>query len=104
MGGEDDLFAAGVSLQELKTIDLEMPEHLGCILTGYNDAGDVVGEAYVRTGLTQEDRDFFAEAALERFLRFLEHGPNLDAWQERSDGDWQLWLRPVQLDPWLTDG
>ena len=103
MGGEDELFSRGVSLHELETINLEMPEHAGCIMVAYGEDETVVAEAYVRVGLPQAMRDLVAKAALERFQRFAEHGPVPDAWQKRSDGAWQLWLRPVQLDPWLTD-
>lgn len=54
-------------------------------------------QAAIRPGLEANRRATFAEWAESRFQRFLEHGPEPDGWQKRSDGAWQLWARGVQL-------
>ena len=100
VGAEQELFDRGVRLQENEDVNHEMPEHLGCAV---NDQGELLAEVHVQAGMSQDWRDFAAEGALERIDRFAEHGPEPDGWQLRSDGAWQLWLRPVQLDPWLTE-
>ena len=103
VGAEQELFDRGVRLQENEDVNHEMPEHLGCVLVAVNDQGELLAEVHVQAGMSQDWRDFAAEGALERIDRFAEHGPEPDGWQLRSDGAWQLWLRPVQLDPWLTE-
>jgi hypothetical protein len=72
------------------------PEHEGCALIGEREGGIIVNLT-VRTGLDGERRAGFAEWAESRIDRFLEHGPEPDGWQKRSDGDWQLWVRRVYL-------
>lgn len=68
----------------------------GCALL--REVGDgVMVRLVVRPGLEGELRVTFAEWAQQKILRFAEHGPEPDGWQRRSDGDWQLWARLVQL-------
>lgn len=74
------------------------PDIVGCALLDEADGG-VRGRFVVRPGLTAEHRAGFAEWAVQRVERFLEHGPEPDGWQRRSDGAWQLWVRQVQMPP-----
>ncbi len=55
---------------------------------------------FIRPGAPAEDREAFAEWALERVERFMQHGPEPDGWQRReTDAGWQLWIRRVELPP-----
>ena len=42
--------------------------------------------------LSPEQRESFAEWCYSRIGRFLEHGPEPDGWQARSDGGWQMYV------------
>jgi hypothetical protein len=54
----------------------------------------------VLPGTAPDARARFADWALSRIQRFLEHGPEPDGWQRRqSDGGWQLWAREVEFPP-----
>lgn len=75
--------------------DPDRPDHEGFIVVEAGSPPVLV--ARIRPGMGQEARDVFAEWALQRFARFLEHGPEPDGWQNRSDGGWQLWCRSVVL-------
>ncbi|MFG3189260.1 hypothetical protein [Streptomyces omiyaensis] len=68
----------------------------GCALLEEVDGG-LRGRFVVRPGLAADRRTDFAEWVVSRVDRFLEHGPEPDGWQRRSDGAWQLWVRRVEF-------
>lgn len=64
-----------------------------------------VARVDVRPGLSDDLRSMIARWCLEHLPRFFGDGPELDGWQRRSDGDWQLWLRVHELpDMTFLDG
>lgn len=54
-------------------------------------------------GLSRAEQTEVCQEAQLRFDRLVGHGPEIDGWQLRSDGDYQLWFAAYQLDPWLTE-
>jgi len=76
------------------------PAVLGTLLAGTRLTDDgVLGSTFrvvARDDLDEQDRALFADWALQRVERYLEHGPDPDAWQRRSDGDYQLTARKVE--------
>lgn len=73
------------------------PDVIGClIIEQYGDGTGRVGMGY-RPGLPVDTLKLLGEWALQRVGRFLEHGPEPDGWQQRSDGAWQLWARLHQM-------
>lgn len=90
----------GWPIEELDFGREDDPDVDGCALIhAIPDVGISV-KLVVRPGLAPEFRAGFAEWAKQRIGRFLEHGPEPDGWQLRSDGDWQMWVRRVELPPW----
>jgi hypothetical protein len=68
------------------------PDVHGCVLV--KDVGEgIAARVVVRPGLREELRAGFTAWALQVLEHFIEHGPEFDGWQERSDGGWQLWSR-----------
>ncbi|MDX3075765.1 hypothetical protein [Streptomyces sp. MI02-7b] len=96
MDAEERLAAAGVALEETDFGREDEPDIGGCLLAESVEDG-IRANIVVRPGLVGEARTAFAEWAESRLQRFLEHGPEPDGWQERSDGAWQLWGRWAQL-------
>lgn len=68
------------------------PDVTGCVVLKPAKGGVIV-RIVARPGVPPEDREMFAEWAESRIDRFLEHGPEPDGWQRRSDEAWQLWAR-----------
>lgn len=52
-----------------------------------------------RPELDPVQREMFAEWCHQHIARFVEHGPEPDGWQLRSDGGWQLYAGAVDLPP-----
>jgi hypothetical protein len=95
---ERKLIDMGWPLEEVDFGREDEPLIDGCALIREVDGG-MAARLVIRPGLDEEYRDGFAEWAVQRLERFEEHGPEPDGWQRRSDGDWQLWVRRVQLPP-----
>ena len=102
---EEQLIGRGMSLEDWdlsdepdtqdKTVD---PDICGFAFIDPQLAGSYRVVLLVRPGLSSEKRELFAEWALQRVERFMEHGPEPDGWQRRkADGAWQLWTRLVEL-------
>lgn len=72
------------------------PEHNGCAVICEAEGGISV-RLVIRPDQDSLARATFAEWAESRLDRFLEHGPEPDGWQRRSDGGWQMWTRLVNL-------
>lgn len=69
------------------------PDVHGCLIVEeYGDGSGRVGMGY-RPDLPLDTLKMLGEWALQRVGRFLEHGPEPDGWQRRSDGAWQVWAR-----------
>jgi hypothetical protein len=96
MGAEDRLKARGVVLEEIDFGREDEPNVSGCLVAQYVEQG-VRLKVAVRPGLSGHWREGFAEWAESRLQRFLDHGPEPDGWQKRSDGAWQLWGRWTQM-------
>lgn len=90
---EARLLALGYPLEEMDFGDAVDAEIEGCILASYRPGG-VAFRTTVRPSLDAASRAMFAEWAEGLIVRFVEHGPDVDGWQHRSDDDWQLWARP----------
>lgn len=73
------------------------PEVHACLIV--EEHGDGTGRCGMgyRPGLPDDQLLLLGEWALQRVGRFLEHGPEPDGWQQRSDGGWQVWARLVDL-------
>ncbi|MEU6611579.1 hypothetical protein ABZ922_42335 [Streptomyces shenzhenensis] len=72
------------------------PDVDGCVLGKYKGTG-VAARVSARSGLGEERRAGSAAWALQVLEHFIEHGPEFDGWQKRSDGGWQLWGRMHEL-------
>jgi hypothetical protein len=68
------------------------PDVDGCVLANYVGEG-VTARVTIRPGLDADLRAGFATWALQILENFIEHGPEFDGWQKRSDEGWQLWGR-----------
>lgn len=69
------------------------PDVMGCMLLG-DDEGAAL---HMRPGLEVDEAVALLDWAEDRANRFIEHGPEPDGWQRRTDGVWQLWARRVEL-------
>lgn len=74
------------------------PDVDGCVLVNYVRDG-VAARVAARPGLSEERRAGFAAWALQILENFIEHGPEFDGWQKRSDEGWQLWGRVHEFPP-----
>ncbi|MET7752588.1 hypothetical protein [Micromonospora sp. NPDC005367] len=81
---------------ELAGVVVDQDVHGCLIVEQHPDGMGRVGLLY-RPGLPVDVLRMLGEWALQRVGRFLEHGPEPDGWQRRSDGAWQLWGRLVDL-------
>lgn len=72
------------------------PDVDGCVVVKYVEDG-VTARVVARPALSEERRAGFSAWALQILEHLLEHGPEFDGWQERSDGGWQLWGRVHEL-------
>lgn len=89
--------AGGVELDDdclLDDHELATPDSLGVV---------IVGDGPALFMASRSASGFAVEAALAHaariVVRFREHGAEPDGWQLRSDGLWQLWIRPIVLPP-----
>jgi hypothetical protein len=95
---EQRLAAIGIPLEEIDFGREDEPDVGGCLLAeDVPDGGGTRVKAAIRPGLDGWQRDMFAEWAESRFARLIEHGPEPDGWQERSDGARQLWGRLTKM-------
>jgi hypothetical protein len=46
--------------------------------------------AAVRTGLTEQEQDDFADWVYDRVMMFAELGGEIDGWLSRDDGTWEV--------------
>ncbi|MCA5891984.1 hypothetical protein LEP48_01290 [Isoptericola sp. NEAU-Y5] len=78
----------------------EMPDRDACILVGKRPEG-VTYWLTVNPDIPDERVDTVRSWAAGLLSRIGEHGferaMEMDGWQHRSDGDWQLWGRSVLL-------
>ena len=94
---EKRLSEAGIPMEEQDYGDAVDPDVFGCILARPVEGGTQFKIA-VRPELAGWQRETFAEWAASRFVRFVEHGPEPDGWQEQSvGGTWQLWGRLTEM-------
>lgn len=99
---ESRLFQRGLSIEEFDLQRHDDPDVCGYVVLRPTE-GSATISAMIRPGLPVERRAGFAEWLEVRIDRYFEHGPEPDGWQRRkTDGDWQLWAREVQL-PSLDD-
>lgn len=94
VGAEERLATAGISIDDVDFSREDEPDVVGCLLMQRVEGGSKIRVA-IRPGTTGEPRARYAEWAESRIQRFIEHGPEPDGWQARSDMDdgWQLWGR-----------
>lgn len=91
-----------VPLFELAAADVALVDDAvhGCLVMQREPDGTITGGRLgYRPGLLVDDLRMLGEWATVRVGRFLEHGPEPDGWQRRSDGGWQIWARAYQLPP-----
>lgn len=94
---ERRLNAFGLYLEVQDFGDAVDPEVGGCILARPVEGGHQF-RAVMRPRMPDWQREMFAEWAAQRFVRFVEHGPEPDGWQEQSSGGaWQLWTRLTEM-------
>ncbi|MBC9730550.1 MULTISPECIES: hypothetical protein [Streptomyces] len=96
---EARLAAMGWPVEEEDFGRADEPDVQGCLLIEEVEGG-VRARIVVRPGLQGDVRKSFAEWAESRLQRFMEHGPEPDGWQKRSDGGWQMWARLHQMPSW----
>jgi hypothetical protein len=85
----------GITMQEVDFSQFD-PAIGGCVRAHIED-GFAGIEVIIRSDLAQDLRPGFAEWAESRINRFLEHGPEPDAWQKTPEGVWQLCARQQAL-------
>ncbi|MEU9218944.1 hypothetical protein AB0D47_20610 [Streptomyces sp. NPDC048376] len=86
----------GWPVEEVDFGRTDEPDVDGCVLVKYEGDG-VAARVAARPGLSDELRAGFATWALQVLEQFIEHGPEFDGWQKRSDGGWQKWGRRHML-------
>jgi len=89
----------GWPLEEVDFGREDEPDIDGCAVVSVVGDEGIAASFVIRPGLAEELRAGFAEWAVQKVDRFAEHGPEPDGWQHRSDGDWQLWARRVEMPP-----
>ena len=98
MMAEQQLADLGLCLEE-GAFPLDDDEGVKGIAVVIPDEGRQRCIIVVRPGASQADRNLTAEWAVSRIPRLLTDGPEVDGWQSRSDGGWQLYLRLIYLPP-----
>ena len=79
----------------------EMPDHLACVLTWW-DGEKVQFHVVVNPSSTEDDAEGLTEWFAGVARRIEEYGLSraveMDGWQLRSDGAYQLWVRSVPVE------
>ncbi|WP_369380374.1 hypothetical protein [Streptomyces sp. cg36] len=96
----DRLDLIGVDVVELA--ELNWPEDpdvhgLALMYLPTDDSPHLGARLVVRPGQTPETLQRIYTWAVGVFERIGEHGPEPDGWHERSDGNYQLWVRQVEV-------
>lgn len=101
---EQRLAERGLLIEEYEPFfrDAE-PDSIGFV--GLLPDGDgVYGVAYLAPDTGDDTRRRFAHWVEQKVDNYLECGPMRDGWQSRqSDGGWQLWAHPGDLEQVATD-
>lgn len=96
---EARLAAMGVTIEEHDFGREDEPDVVGVFVIESETESALDIWLAVRPQSPPDRRAMFAEWAESRLQRFIEHGPEPDGWQRRSDGGWQLWARRVEMPP-----
>ncbi len=96
MKAEQQLADMGLALEE-GAFPLDDDKEVKGIAVVIPDEGRHRCILVVRPGTSQPDRDLTAEWAISRIPRLLTDGPEVDGWQSRNDGGWQMYLRVTYL-------
>ncbi len=99
MRDDEWLAARGATLQEYDLGREDEPDIGSLLLIEHSDALPDAFRVFIRPGLDPADLVGVTSWARRVFERYLEHGPEPDGWQLRTDGDHQLWGRKVYLPP-----
>jgi hypothetical protein len=82
---------------EVEERDDVVPDDAGVIgvlgASPLEGTGLITFGAVIRSGLDEDEQDAFADWLYDRVVMFAELGGEIDGWQQREDGTWQVYAR-----------
>jgi len=82
---------------EVEERDDVTPEDLGVVgalgASPLEGTGLITFGAVIRAGLDEQAQDEFADWLYDRVVMFAELGGEIDGWEQRDDGTWQVFAR-----------
>lgn len=99
MRDDEWLAAQGATLLEYDFGREDEPKVNSLLWIEHREARRDAFRVVIRPGLDPAAFDLVTSWARRVFERYIEHGPEPDGWQLRTDGDHQLWGRQVEIPP-----
>jgi hypothetical protein len=100
LDAEAQLNRIGLQIEESDFDRDDEPDVIGFVKVEWLtlDHSKYTATIFVRPGTNPSERATFATWVRDVIARWVEHGPEVDAWQRReSDAGWQLWARRTCL-------